>query len=512
MPPSNQSPCRQQETIIKSLVEKLQHASPPGEALDSQVGLFQQLVQLIPIGIAVHTNGVATFINPAGINIMHAQSAADILGKSAIDFVHPDYREGALKRIQALLERSASSGPNIAPYAEEKFLRLDGDIIDVEVAAFPLSITDEHQAVLVLFRDVTQQKRQQQSLREREERFRVLAETLPAIVFLVDKEGSILYINATAQKLSGYTRDEIMALDYQRIVHPESYRQGIETMNSLALGESANFEIMITNKMGKMRWLDITMTRTTMNAQAVWLGVALDITWKKKAAALLKQQSQQLVSAYEEERARIARELHDEVGQMLIGMKFVLEGAQRSATHQNTLDSLQDARQILAELTENVRELSLSFRPSQLDDLGLIPTLLWHFERYTSRTKIRVAFSHSGFDDLGLSRTIEITLYRLVQESLTNVARHAHTDVVTVTALAQDEVIQLRIQDEGVGFDVEKIQSTHASSGLVGMQERVELLGGTLRIQSRPGAGTILSATIPLAGPTFSGRASFSNE
>jgi PAS domain S-box-containing protein len=467
-----------------------------------QNDFFLRLIHLIPIGVAVHTDGVATFINAAGINIMRARTADDILGKPAIEFVHPDFREGALKRIQALLKASKKEPSAVAPYVQEKFLRLDGTSIDVEVAAFPLGRDDERNAILVIFRDISLQKKGQKLLQEREARFRLLAETLPAIVFLVDETGTLRYINAAVQAISGYTPDEIRTIDYHSLVHPDSFRRGIAASLPLALGQSARFELKTTNKSGEWRWVDVTITKTIVDDKIAWLGVAQDITWQKKTETLLKQQSQKLVTAYEEERARIARELHDEVGQMLIGMKFTLESAQRSATNVHTQEALLDARQLLADLTENVRELSLSFRPSQLDDLGLIPTLLWHFERYTHHTKIRVDFNHAGFEEKHFSRTIETTLYRLVQEALTNVARHAGVDALSVIIRAQKEAIYLTIRDNGVGFDSTKLPSGHTSSGLLGMHERVGLLGGKLRIASQPGMGTTITATIPLTYPT----------
>lgn len=620
---SDDDQCLQLKREVATLKAKLDRLSMIEQEHARQTAFLQQLLYLIPIGIAVHADGITTFINPAGISIIKAKNADDVLGKSAIDFVHPDSREAAWKRIQTLLTSPTEKSAPVAPYIEEKFLRMDGVVIDVEVAAFPLLQPDDSAAVLVLFNDITEKKRQQQRLQEREarfrqlvsllpdatiihkkgdiifanqmalqllklesdddiighsifdflhpdeheevrtrirkilqtgkplppkneylipttgepflaetmafpfeengeravlvvfrditerdkmlkalekseSRFRTLAELLPASVFVVGRDSQIIYINASSHTILGYPPEEALKIDYRQLIHPDSLKTINQSMRDSKVGETTHYELQMKNKWGEWQWLDVILTKTMMDDDVVRLGVAIDITWRKKTEELLKRQAQKLINAYEDERGRIARELHDEVGQQLIGMKFALEEALRFTDSEASSSAIQNARQILVDLTENVRELSLSFRPSQLDDLGLLPTLLWHFERYTNRTGIQVQFNHTGFDHQHFSQIVEITVYRIIQESLTNVARHAQVDKVSVAIQRLDDRIQITIQDDGVGFDPQEAMNAHASSGLAGMKERAELTGGEMVIHSSPGAGTTISATIPL--------------
>jgi len=344
-------------------------------------------------------------------------------------------------------------------------------------------------------RDITERERMLKALEKSEAKFRMLSELLPAFVFITDENNNILYINNASQDILGYSVNEMLASGFFDRILPASQ---IHDALPLEVGEHTRFEQKVRDKWGKWRWLDVSITKTIMDDKVVTLGVATDSTWRKETEIVLKRQAQKLVHAYEEERGHIARELHDEVGQQLIGMKFALETAQRAAESRTCQTAINDARQLLADLTENVRELSLSFRPSMLDDLGLLPTALWHFERYMARTGIQVQFDHAGLANQRFPQATEITAYRIIQESLTNIARHAQTDIVSVSIQTAKDHIRVVITDKGVGFEPRNALNTYTSSGLTGMKERVHLLGGDLSIESAPGQGTTITAIIPL--------------
>jgi signal transduction histidine kinase len=157
---------------------------------------------------------------------------------------------------------------------------------------------------------------------------------------------------------------------------------------------------------------------------------------------------------------------------------------------------LANALAVVDDLTTRVRELALGLRPSILDDAGLAPALLWHVERYSRQTGIAVTLGYQGLDER-LPAPIETAVYRIVQEALTNVARHAETPQVNVQILA-DGLVTVLIEDAGKGFDVEAVLARHASTGVSGMRERVELLGGEFLIESQPGGGTRVLVEIPL--------------
>jgi signal transduction histidine kinase len=213
----------------------------------------------------------------------------------------------------------------------------------------------------------------------------------------------------------------------------------------------------------------------------------------------LQSLSRQLVEVQEAERRNIARELHDEIGQLLTGLKLLLEMSAR-VRPEKVKARLSEAQALANELMARVRELSLDLRPAMLDDLGVLPALLWHFERYTALSKIRVLFEHSGLEGRRFSPDVETATYRIVQEALNNVARHAKVAEVAVRLWADENTLDLRIEDRGAGFDPEATLSAAASSGLAGMRERAALLGGRLTVTSTPGSGTQVMAELPLTG------------
>jgi len=207
--------------------------------------------------------------------------------------------------------------------------------------------------------------------------------------------------------------------------------------------------------------------------------------------------SRRLVEVQELERHRIARELHDEIGQLLTGLKLKIESS-KSLPVDAAKNSLSEAETLVNELMEHVRELSLNLRPAMLDDMGLLPALMWHFKRYTSQTNVHVEFKHTGLERRRFAAEVETAIYRIVQEALTNVARHASVSQVTVRLWVDHGTLNLQVEDQGVGFDHEAALAKGSTGGVIGIRERAILLGGQLIIQSAPGAGTCLTVELPL--------------
>jgi PAS domain S-box-containing protein len=205
--------------------------------------------------------------------------------------------------------------------------------------------------------------------------------------------------------------------------------------------------------------------------------------------------SKSLVDVQEAERRHLAKELHDHLGQVLTGLQFMLESAkqQASGTQRSNLEEIQDS---VSDIIRQVREMSLNLRPSMLDDMGLLPTLLWHFDRYTSQTGIRVNFQRNEIPGR-FPLEIETTAYRIIQEALTNVARHAQVSEVLVGLVVQEKTLWVEVLDRGKGFEV-SAESEKPSSGLSGMRERVSLLGGYLIVESFIDQGTQIIAALPL--------------
>jgi signal transduction histidine kinase len=210
-----------------------------------------------------------------------------------------------------------------------------------------------------------------------------------------------------------------------------------------------------------------------------------------------REMAKSLVDIQEAERRRIAKELHDHLGQLLTGLQFMLEATKnRSSGRQQS--EMEEIQICVTDIIEQVREMSLKLRPSMLDDMGLIPTLKWHFERFTRQTGIHINHKNDEMPSR-LPTDMETTAYRIVQEALTNVARHAGVKSVFVGLAVQEDTLWVEVVDHGRGFDPAAVLE-QPSSGLTGMRERAELAGGYLVVRSVLEQGTQVIAALPIHG------------
>jgi signal transduction histidine kinase len=247
---------------------------------------------------------------------------------------------------------------------------------------------------------------------------------------------------------------------------------------------------------------DLALLHTVADRIALALDRARLFEEVRAGRSRLEALSRRLVDLQEAERQEIARELHDEVGQLLTGLKVLLEQETRRLGPVGNggrlaRDRRQEMRRIVSDLMTRVRDLSMDLRPPMLDDFGLSPTLLWHIERFEAQTGLDVDFRHTGLRRR-FAPQVETAVFRIVQEALTNVARHAGVRRARVQAWTDRSGIHLVVQDSGRGFDAPAVLA-RPSSGLSGMRERARLLGGQLAIESSPGMGARLTARIPLA-------------
>lgn len=205
-----------------------------------------------------------------------------------------------------------------------------------------------------------------------------------------------------------------------------------------------------------------------------------------------------LLTLHEDEKHRLVRKLHDEFSQTITGLKLTL-GTIAGRADESLKEHLTSAVALLDELIDKTRSISLDLRPPMLDDLGLLSTLLWYFKHYHVKTRVAVEFVHDGIAGR-FPPSVETATYRIVEEALSNVARHAAINETTVCVSANPQQLHLEVSDQGKGFEPEIILRSHASSGLLEMQERAEQLGGHLTINSTVGRGTSIIATLPLSG------------
>ncbi len=228
----------------------------------------------------------------------------------------------------------------------------------------------------------------------------------------------------------------------------------------------------------------------------------------RRSREQLQALSIRLVEVQERERREIASELHDEVGQLLTGLKMNLEVA-KVMPPGSLQEQLDEALLRVNQLLNEVRSLSLDLRPPMLDDLGLLAALLWLIQRYEAQTSIQVEFKHSELTGR-YATELETALYRIVQEALTNVARHSNMKRAAVRLWATQNTLGVQIEDEGEGFDPQAVLRSGNTSGLSGMRERMTLLGGRLTIESVLKGGTCITAEFPLErgiGRSYRGNA-----
>ncbi len=210
--------------------------------------------------------------------------------------------------------------------------------------------------------------------------------------------------------------------------------------------------------------------------------------------------SRQVLTAQEEERQRIARELHDETAQSLTSLLIGLRMLEKCTTPEELAARISELRSQTGRTLEEVRKMAVDLRPSALDDLGLVAALQWYTDDLARRTQIDVDFRATGLETR-LPDDVEVVVYRIIQEALTNVVKHANATHVDVSLARENGIVSASVIDNGCGFNLETVRrSQDRGLGLFGMQERVSLVGGTFRIITQPGQGTRVTISIPLEG------------
>jgi signal transduction histidine kinase len=319
--------------------------------------------------------------------------------------------------------------------------------------------------------------RQFEKLKVTESNLELIIDGMPDGILILDMGGSILFSNPAAQGLLEQGKAKLRG----QIIGLPSGKDIIEVDVLSADGDSRAVEIRTVD----IRWEDTPCQ----------MAILSDVTERREAESRIRALSRRLLDVQEKERREMGHALHDEVGGSLTILRLALEKA-RPMHGSDVPPGLEDVQQIVDELSDQIRYISHTMRPSMLDDYGLLDALHWYFERFEDRTGIKVNFSHN-MPDGRLPVRIETTAYRIVQETLTNAARHSGTKNIDMTLYYGQCVLSLSIDDRGCGFDPEEIA---AGIGITGMQDIAELAGGTLTVSSSPGEGTSIQCEIPV-GP-----------
>jgi len=356
-------------------------------------------------------------------------------------------------------------------------------------------------AIQSINRDITEQKRAEEALRQSEERFSKAFHSSPAALSIaLLEDGRLLEVNAAFLRMTGFSRDEVIGRstlelglwDYQdRLMMAKALREH---------GAVVDFEIEFRKKSGEVRdaLLSVELIQLGLGEPSV-LGIAQDVTERNRAELALQSYPRQLIEAQEAERQSIARELHDQIGQVLTAIHLNLQAVRATCESNESKVLIDEGVAIVDEALGQVRNLSFELRPSLLDDLGLATALRWYTDRFTQRTGIRSTTTiNLPEPPARLTRDLETACFRIVQEALTNVVRHAHAKNVAVRLQKRNGEIRLIVKDDGSGFDAHSQNlapfTTHV--GLRGMRERALALGGRLEVRSSV-RGTRISATFP---------------
>lgn len=351
---------------------------------------------------------------------------------------------------------------------------------------------------------IAERNRVEAALRESEERYRELFENAREAIYVHDLDGIYVSINHAAEKLSGYTRDEIIGHSFKEFISTEHLHHVRDNFcQKLAKRGETTYEVEVIAKDGRRIPVEVSSRAIYENGVIVGVqGTARDITERKQAQDALQMFSRKLIEAQEEERRRIARELHDQIGQVLTAVKMNLHTVQHVCNELETGAQIKDNIEAVDEALRLVRDLSVDLRPPLLDDLGLVTALRWYVDRYAKRSGI-VADVIIDLHDQNerFSRELETACFRIAQEALTNVVRHARATCVSLRLAKENELLVLSVRDDGIGFDPDALRrraGRAATLGLLGMQERAHAAGGDLEINSQVANGTEILLKLPL--------------
>jgi len=351
---------------------------------------------------------------------------------------------------------------------------------------------------------IAERRRAEIALRESEERYRELFENANDALYVHDLQGTYISVNRAAERLSGYTREEIVGHNFSEFVALDDLQNVRKNFcEKLAKHGQTAYEVDVVAKDGRRVPVEVSSRAIYENGLLVGVqGMARDITERKLAQDALQMFSRQLIEGQEDERRRIARELHDQIGQVLTAIKMNLHAVMQDCNTTEAGSHIKDNIEAVDEALRLVRDLSIDLRPPLLDDLGLVTALRWYVDRYAKRTGLNVdVLVELPDENERFSRELETACFRIAQEALTNIVRHAEASQILVQLAKDEATLFLSIKDDGVGFNIERLRKRAprvATLGLISMQERAHAAGGAIDIDSAPSQGTEVKLRLPL--------------
>lgn len=439
-------------------------------------------------------------VNPRATAIL-GYTPAELVGMERLKLTPPDYHDRIIRALCEVMEKGMDR-------YESMFLTKDGRVLSCEVVAHTF-IFKGKTVVLAQARDMSDQKRAEENLRNSERRFAAIFRGSPAPIGIgTIATGKLIDVNERYAEFFGYTREEMIGKTVGELglwARPDDRKAVIEQLMAQGYVRAVGAEFR--RKSGELRHALLSMEILTLpHAEPVLIAMLADITERKAAEEELKRSSEQL-RAYaarvqtirEQERAAIAREIHDELGQMLTVLHMELASLE-SALQKNApalLPATRSMASLIMDSINSVRKIATELHPPLLDDLGLSEAIEWQAERFSEQSGIRCDY-HPPQSDVPLDIDRTTALFRICQEALTNVMRHAEASHVHIALSFDNDAVELTIRDNGRGITQEEIEGMH-SLGLLGMRERAAIFEGTVQISGKAGEGSTLRARIPLA-------------
>jgi len=415
------------------------------------------------------------------------------------DMLHPADKQGYLIAQEAAVtndEKLDITARVITPGGNTKHVHILAELVPDETGA-PRYLSGTLQ-------DITEQVLAKNQIINERNLSDSIINSLPGIFYLFDREGKHLRWNKNFEKVSQYTAEEIVNLrpvDFVGDDEKELLIQKIE--NVFAKGEDSVQSWFLRKDKVKVPYY-FTGRSIFYEGKPCLLGVGLDFSDRlaaqekiKKATQQLRELAAHLQNIREEERVEIARDIHDDLGQQLTAVQIALFRLAKQWKHEVELEKqLQGITDMTAQVIKSIRRISTQLRPAVLDDIGLVEAMKWQTEEFQKRFSIPVTAFFSAIPDT-LQQDIAVALFRIYQETLTNIARHAEATHVQVRLTSDDRQLMLEVQDDGKGVDEEMIGSKR-TLGLLGMQERALMIGGEFIFSSTPAKGTSIKILIPL--------------
>lgn len=450
----------------------------------------------------IDAQGRCTFINQSAARML-GYEPDELLGKDMHALIHHSRSDRSSYPVcDCPIYRAFRVGHGCR-VDDEVLWRRDGTAFPADYSSSPILEGEVIKGVVVTFTDITERKRAEVALQKSEARLQAILDFSPAMIFLKDSEGRYLHVNRQFERAFHIANDDIVGkTDADVFLPPQAAAFHANDRKVLEAGGPLEFEEVALHDDGPHTSIVCKFPLHDASGKPYAIGgIVTDITERKRAEAIRGQLLDKVIVAQEDERRRIARELHDETEQALASLLIGLRAMEEAPTLEEARQRVSELRRVAAQSLDELQRLVLGLRPSLLDELGLAAALQRLCTEFAQAHGIRVELHVGSLDGCRLPSSMESTLYRIVQEALTNTAKHASATTASILIQLTSSTVRMVAEDNGCGFNLEAVRQVAGPTdrlGLYGMQERTAILGGTFTIESAIGQGTTIYVDIPL--------------